>query len=119
MERVTGEIATCLFAIVMLAAACGQSGSDGANAPTQAPADPLEHGLVIYKKYCINCHGAAGALKFSGAADLSISTLSQAEAVDIITHGRNAMLPYENLLTEKEIDHVAAYIQTLKRNAGS
>ena len=44
-----------------------------------------EKGKLIYKQYCIVCHGADGKLAVSGAKDLSISTVSKEERIIQVT----------------------------------
>lgn len=70
-------------------------------------------GKDIYTKYCKLCHGADGKLGISNAADLSISILTPAEKIQVITNGRKGMTPFKNQLTAEQIQSVAAYVETL------
>jgi cytochrome c6 len=87
--------------------ACGNKAGSG---ETASAAD----GQAIYKKYCILCHGADGKLGISGAKDITISPLSEAERVILITEGKNTMTPFKGVLSPEEIKAVAAYTMTLK-----
>jgi mono/diheme cytochrome c family protein len=70
-------------------------------------------GKDIYTKYCKLCHGVDGKLGISNAADLSISILTPAEKINVITNGRKGMTPFKGQLTAEEIQLVAAYVETL------
>lgn len=93
--------------IPCLMAACGSSEQE----KPVASAD----GSKVYRQYCTVCHGADGQLGLNGAFNLATSTLSKEMAMEVITHGRNAMAPYEDLLTEAEIMAVTEYILTLRQ----
>lgn len=73
----------------------------------------LASGNAIYQNYCMNCHGKDGALGLSGAANLKESELHLEEIKDIIKKGKNAMVSYEKILTEEQIELVAEYVQHL------
>ncbi len=91
----------------LLATAC----SDAPATKTTSAAD----GANVYRQYCTVCHGADGQLGLNGAFNLATSTLSEAMTVEVITYGRNAMAPYEELLSKEEIAAVTDYILTLRR----
>ena len=57
-----------------------------------------------------------GNLQVSGASDLTKSSLSEEQIINVIKKGRNAMSPYEKLLTESQINAVATYVQGLRLN---
>ena len=42
-------------------------------------------GKLVYKQYCVICHGADGKLAVSGATDLSTSTVTLEERINQIT----------------------------------
>ncbi len=91
------------------------------NAPEQKPAsgenkEIADHpGKAIYIQKCKLCHGANGTLGLSGAANLSISALTTEEKVNVITHGRKAMIGFSDQLTPEQIREVSEYIGTLKK----
>ena len=72
-------------------------------------------GRLVYKQYCVVCHGADGKLNVSGAKDLSISTISFEERINQITNGKGLMTPYKYILSEEQINSVAEYIEELKQ----
>ena len=96
------------FVFVLLLIAC--SGKENSNQSETAAAD----GAAVYKKYCLLCHGVDGKLGVNGAKDITISPLTKAERVVLITNGKNLMTPFKGVLTEAEIDAVADYTLTLK-----
>ena len=74
------------------------------------------NGQEIFESNCIQCHGLKGNLQVSGASDLTKSNLSEEQIINFIKKGRNAMIPYEKLLTESQINAVATYVQGLRLN---
>ncbi len=90
---------------------------------TTAPADimnqnadaVLKNGEQIYKAACVTCHGPDGKLGLVGAKDLTLSTLSHAEKVDLITNGKGNMTPFKGQLSEQEIEAVATYVDSMKK----
>jgi len=48
----------------------------------------------------------------SGAKDLSVTQLSHAGIVEIITNGKTPMAAYKDALTAEQIEAVASYIET-------
>ena len=72
-------------------------------------------GKLIYKQYCVICHGADGKLGVSEAKDLSASTISLEERINQITNGKGLMTPYKDILSEDQILAVAEYLDELKQ----
>src|SRR5687768_2326811 len=80
---------------------------------------PTDHsaafdGAAIYKKYCILCHGADGKLGVNGSKDVTVSTLSKGERIELIKNGKNAMTPFKGILKDEEIEAVAEYTMSMK-----
>jgi len=75
----------------------------------------VKYGPELYKSECNQCHGENGNLGISGAFDLSKSTLTKEEAIQVITMGRGNMYGYKDLYSEKQINAVAVYIQSLRK----
>lgn len=98
--------------------ACGgeePSSSAAGSQPAAAAAAPAKpDGKKIYKQYCVTCHGLYGDMGASGAFNLTTSALTIEERVAVITKGRGAMTPFENLLDADEIEAVAEYSLELK-----
>lgn len=72
-------------------------------------------GRLIYKQYCVICHGADGKLGISDAKDLSVSTIDMEERLNQITNGKGLMTPYKDILSGEQIQSVADYLDELKQ----
>lgn len=72
------------------------------------------NGKMVFVKNCRLCHGADGQLGLNGAANLAESKLTKSEIVEVVTHGRKNMQPFESLLSKSEIDSVSNYLLTLR-----
>lgn len=103
------------FALTIIA--CGSTEKSPANNSTtsQSTASTEPDGKKIYKQYCVTCHGLYGDMGASGALDLTASVLTLEERTVVITKGRGAMTPFENLLDADEIAAVAKYSLALKK----
>lgn len=73
------------------------------------PTTEFVSGEEVFKKSCVACHGANGKLGFSGAKDLTKSTLPVDSIKIQVTNGKGAMTGFKNLLTEEEILAVSNY----------
>lgn len=109
-----------LFLILSdLVAACGNQSTGPRSQATSVAAAPAEEyspdGMAVFRKYCVTCHGADGKLGLSGAKDLTLSSLSLDERIQIITNGKKLMTPFGELLSPAEIKAVAEYTFTLKK----
>lgn len=98
--------------IVVVFIACGTSGSAGHQSESSDIQDPEK----LYAIRCNLCHGADGKLGVAGASDLSISTLNKEESIAVITNGRGSMTPFKDMLSAEEINSLADYIGTLRKN---
>lgn len=95
--------------------ACG-SGASGAQESTSVSGEEQAgDGKKIYKQYCVSCHGLYGDIGANGAVNLANTTLAVEDKIAVITKGRNAMTPFENLLSAEEIKAVADYTEQLKK----
>lgn len=88
---------------------------------TPVPADSRRDTAVsetearrIYTMKCSLCHGSDGRLMASQSPDLSISEMNLAERKAIIKNGKGVMPPQAGILTAKEIEAVAKYIETFR-----
>lgn len=64
---------------------------------------------------CAICHGNDGALGVSGAKNLAVTTLTDAEIEDVITNGKGNMPPYKKQLKPEQIKALVAHIRALKK----
>lgn len=107
MKNIIVFVSLGLLGIVLAFYGCGGESNSGASKPAAT-------GASTFKKYCTACHGADGKMGLNGAADLTQTTLSKEEAVQVITNGRKLMAPYKSILSADEISNVADYVLTLK-----
>ncbi len=73
------------------------------------------NGQEIYTASCARCHGDDGKSGLLGASDLSASTMDLTTRIEIIKNGKNAMTPFNDLLTQEQIEAVAKYSESLKK----
>lgn len=74
----------------------------------------LKNGKVIFTQVCAACHGQDGKLGVGGAKDLSQSTLKHEDVILMVAKGKGLMQPYEDVLSEQEIEAVASYTEGLR-----
>jgi cytochrome c6 len=99
------------FAIISFFCLLVWSCGDG-NSPQSANEEIS--GPKIYKTHCAICHGDDGRKGFADAKILPESALTLDERIQLITNGRNTMMPYSGVLSPDEIEAVARYTQSLK-----
>lgn len=87
--------------------------NSGNNSPKNNNSTP-PNAATLYNTYCAACHGNNGALGFSGAANLATSTLTPAQAAQVIANGKGAMVGFKTSISEKDIILISEYIQGFK-----
>jgi mono/diheme cytochrome c family protein len=82
----------------------------GAEGTTGGGGNPQE-GAVVFSENCSTCHGATGH-GGNGGPDLTTMPLAQTEegAIQQVTNGGGGMPPFGGVLSEEEIENVAAYV---------
>ena len=75
----------------------------------------LANAKAIYTQVCETCHGPDGAKGLGGAANLTESTLSLQDRINVVENGRGLMPGFGSQLTEQEAQALAAYTMTLKK----
>ena len=70
-----------------------------------------EAGTVVFSENCSTCHGATGH-GGNGGPDLTTMPLAQTEAgaIQQVTNGGGGMPAFKGILSEEEIENVAAYV---------
>lgn len=91
--------------------ACG-SAPDGQAA---VAANGKPDGAALYDMYCTLCHGGDGKLGINGAKDLTASALSREEMIAVVTHGRNTMAPFKQVLDPGQVEAVVDHLRTLPK----
>jgi len=76
--------------------------------------DALKHGASVYTAYCQSCHGAGGT-NGVGGLDLTVTQTDHATKIARIKNGESSMPGFKDVLSEKEIDAVTAYVESLKK----
>lgn len=71
-------------------------------------------GKAIFEKKCARCHGHDGNKGSFGAKDLKLSTLSDAEIINIITIGKKKMPSFYKKLTQPDIIQVKNYVMNFR-----
>ncbi|MCB0659033.1 MAG: cytochrome c [Saprospiraceae bacterium] len=121
MARIFLALMIVACAMVACAPSSGDSGDSGSTAANESkPAGGTdeasnEEGKKLFTQYCAVCHGPDGKLGLNGAKDLTVSETTLEERIEQVTHGKNAMVPFENVLTKEQIEAVAKYTMTLKQ----
>lgn len=108
--------------IAALLIACGNNSESKSSATESTPANneattASADGEKAYKQYCVTCHGLYGDMGASGAFNLTTSTLSLDERINVITNGREGtnMVGFKSILSEDQIKAVAQYVETLRQ----
>ncbi len=108
-----------LLGTLLFSAACGaaveETSHHTADSRQMGGAKTAPEGMDVFRQKCVTCHGADGTLGLNGAKDLTQSTLTLEERVNIITNGKKLMTPFGTVLRPEEIQAVAEYTQALKK----
>jgi mono/diheme cytochrome c family protein len=100
-----------LVTALLVSLSCGQG-----TASTAEVADlGATKGEELFNANCALCHGRKGDLGMNGAKDLTISPLTRAEMIAMVSNGKGAMMPYKNVLTPKQIETVVDHVRTLRK----
>jgi len=86
-------------------------------------ADATPDGASIFKAKCAMCHGPDGSgqtamgksLRIRALGSAEVQKQTDAELTNIITNGKNKMLPYKGKLTSEEIRALVGHIRTFRR----
>jgi len=103
-----------LFAFAMVLCSCDASSSkqnpSGLNKHQAAP-----DVSALYDMKCGICHGRDGKLMVGGASDLTQSSLSLDQRIQLITNGKKTMPPQKNILSEEQIAALAKYVEKFRK----
>lgn len=111
------KVAAFSAALVLLTACGGGTKTVEATEEGEENLDPMtaEEAKNIFVLHCESCHGMDGKKKSADAADLSVSTLSDAAILEMIKNGNDkGMMPYDQLLTDREENGLVEYVKTLR-----
>jgi hypothetical protein len=88
--------------------------------PFKVNDEVLAQGEVLYKRYCMHCHGAEGkgdgpvSTKFNGIANLGRADLkaaSEGHIFHVITRGKGMMLSHASQVSQEERWKIAHYVK--------
>jgi hypothetical protein len=96
----------------MVLSNCTSQPSDNGNKPVAKNYDSRRRSLC--KNIANYVMGRVEILGLSGAANLKISVLNNAEIITVVSDGRKAMPGWKAQLTPTQINDVAAYVITLR-----
>ena len=111
MAGYRSNILRSLFAIlsfVFFLSSCSTEPKSEAGTPS---AEEIE---MVYGYKCEMCHGKDGNSLIKLAPNLTESTLSLEERVNIILYGKNTMPPQKDVLDEATILGLAEYVATFR-----
>ena len=103
----------CIMSVMLYG--CAQHESNEHEEKQHSDKKEALSGSEIFQQNCVSCHGAAGDLGSSGAKNLQMSTLTKEAIEDQVSNGKGMLSAYKNILSEEEIEHVAAYVLTLRK----
>ncbi|MCP4439383.1 MAG: cytochrome c [Aureispira sp.] len=93
--------------ILLLLSACSGNNSNS-NSPKEIS------GYEIFRMQCVACHGQDGKLGLNGAQDLTQSTFTAEERIEILSNGKGVMPSFRGILSQDEIKAVVDYTFKLK-----
>lgn len=73
-------------------------------------------GYEVFRMQCVACHGQDGKLGLNGAQDLTQSTLTKEERLEILNNGKSTMPSFRGILSQEEIAAVVDYTLKLKED---
>lgn len=109
-------------ALLIMVLACGDSGKTAKSElkptiPEQATDDSsrLKDGKIVYDIYCKMCHGDDGQQELTGTYNLVTSTMKIDDIINVTLEGRGTMLPYKDILSNKELVDVSQYVLAMQK----
>ena len=100
--------------IIAVAVGCGSNGDAGPTDAVPGRTVSETEARALYIRKCSLCHGNDGKLMASKSPDLSVSTITLAERVALITYGKGTMPAQKGVLDKAEITAVARYIERFR-----
>jgi mono/diheme cytochrome c family protein len=88
----------------------------------------LKDGEVLYKRYCLHCHGAEGkgdgavSTKFNGIANLTqarLMSVSEGHIFHVVTKGKGMMLSHASQVSPEERWKIAHYVKEKLQKAAA
>ena len=96
-----------LFSFLFILVSCST------NEKSNGSSAEVINGEDLYNSNCAACHQINGEGGISGSKDLRITHLNATGIKLMVQNGKEAMMPFKEMLSDEEIDSVVAYVQTL------
>ena len=102
------------FVLLRLFSAC-TSKSTESNFEQTSPTKEI-NAKALYTLHCEACHGMDGTKGISGAANLKISRMTDAQVSSTIKNGNEkGMMPFKDIIQSKtEIDALVTFVKSLR-----
>ena len=102
------------FVLLQLSSAC-TSKSTESNFEQTSPTKEI-NAKALYTLHCEACHGMDGTKGISGAANLKISRMTDAQVSSTIKNGNEkGMMPFKDIIQSKtEIDALVTFVKSLR-----
>lgn len=107
-KSITTQSVCAILNCVILLSSCSLEPKSEGGTPS---AEEIER---VYGYKCAICHGKDGNSLIKLAPNLTESTLTLEERVNIISHGKNTMPPQKDVLDEATILGLAEYVATFR-----
>ena len=104
-KSITAKSVSAIISCVVLLSSCSTEGGTPS-------AGEIER---VYGHKCAICHGKDGNSLIKLAPNLTESTLTLEERVNIISYGKNTMPPQKDVLDEATILGLAEYVATFRK----
>ena len=105
--------AAALMAALWLAASCGTAVADDQPVGRRAPFGTGEQGKKLFTQLCSHCHGINMVNPGNVSFDLrKFPHDDKARFVNSVSHGKNAMPAWGDILQPDELEEIWAYILT-------
>jgi mono/diheme cytochrome c family protein len=82
----------------------------------QPAAQTMEEGQVLFKEYCVRCHGNDGTRGMFGAKNLQRSVLSDEAIIQQMLRGKGFMPSFRKKLSEKDMLSIVKYVKSLRKD---
>lgn len=103
-----------IFLGLFLLVSCGPQTKEVEESTEEKPFTKAD-ATSLFTMRCASCHGDDGKLGVSGAKDLSISKLTDAEITSIIYNGKNGMPAFGDSFTKEQLDALVPIVKSLRK----
>lgn len=102
-----------LLAATLLACSSSSGSPSASPSSTAAPSTTLgTDGARIFAAKCAGCHGSSGEGNLGPALSGIADRMSEADQIEVVSHGRGTMLAFSPALSDEQIAAVVEYTRT-------